>query len=203
MTAITTLFWDVGGILLTNGWDTKARKLAAKEFGLDWGTFQDRHESVVADFEVGRITIDEYLEATVFHIARDFRPETFKEFMFAQSQPREEMLAFLAELAASGKYLLCTLNNESFEINEYRIDKFEFRKYFTAFFSSCYLGCKKPSKVMFRTALQITHRRPEECVYLDDREGNVEAGHAQGLHAIHFRDREQCVADLHALGVVP
>jgi putative hydrolase of the HAD superfamily len=191
MAQITTLFWDVGGVLLTNGWDTSSRQEAAREFNLDWDQFQGRHEMIVTEFEKGRIDLEEYLECTVFHAPRSFSREDFREFMFARSRPKEEILGIVRELASSGRYLMATLNNESRPLNLYRIREFGLDRWFSAFFSSCFLGTKKPEEAHYRAALEITQREPQECLYVDDRELNVEMATRMGIPAIHFQNAEQ------------
>jgi len=201
MDTITTVFWDVGGVLLTNGWDTNARRQAAEKYQLNWDDFQERHELISTEFEKGRLTLDEYLECVVFYKSRDFSKETFREFMFHQSQAKNDTLSLLKNLAASGNYQLATLNNESRELNLYRIERFHFQKYFTAFFSSCFLGTKKPEKDIYLAALDITQRAPAECLYIDDRPLNLETAQRLGINTIHFRDVNQLRQDLQSHGV--
>lgn len=201
MTEITALFWDVGGVLLTNGWDRASRYRAAEQFHLDWEDFQDRHELVIADFETGRLTLEEYLERTIFYRPRRFTREEFIAFMWAQSQPIGETLAIVERLARSGRYLLATLNNESLELNEYRIERFGLRNLFTLFFSSCFLGVKKPDRAIYRMALQITQRAPEECLFIDDRALNLECAHQLGMRTIHYQNPKQLQQELRRHGV--
>src|SRR5579862_1775189 len=120
MSDVTALFWDVGGVILSNGWDRASRAEAAKKFGLDWEEFQDRHELASPAFEAGRITLNTYLERTVFYRKRAFTKKAFTNFIFAQSEQFPESRAVLAAVAASGKYLLATINNEAAELNERR-----------------------------------------------------------------------------------
>lgn len=201
MAEVTTLFWDVGGVLLTNGWDRTARRQAAQQFHLDWEEFQDRHEMIINDFEIGHLTLEEYLERTVFYRSRPFSQNDFQTFLFAQSQPHPEMLAIVEHLAGSGKYLLATLNNESLELNRYRIEKFRLREYFTIFFSSCFLGMKKPERAIYTMALHITQRTPEECLYIDDRALNLECAQRLGMRTIHYQYPEQLREELCRHGV--
>lgn len=201
MPEIKGLFWDVGGVVLTNGWDRTARRSAVDTFALDWQEFESRHTEVDTPFEIGRLGLDEYLDRVVFYQSRRFERATFKEFMFAQSQAHPEALAIVERLAVSGRYQLSTLNNESRELNEYRIARFELRRYFTAFFSSCFLGVKKPEEAIYRVALQVTQMAPEETLFIDDRALNLECAGGYGMHTIHYRDPERLVAALHALGI--
>lgn len=187
MAVITTLFWDVGGVLLTNGWPTESRQQAAAHFGFDWEDFEARHESVVGAFETGQMGLDEYLERTLFYASRSFTRSEFRNFMLDQSKPQPETLALAAQLAQSKSYLPCTLNNESLDLNLYRIRKFELRRYFTAFFSSCFLGLRKPDAAIYRKALQITQRAPEECLFIDDRPENIESAAALGMGTILYQ----------------
>ncbi len=201
MANITAIFWDVGGVLLTNGWDSEARSHAVRKFNLEAKEFEERHELVSNEFEKGRLTLDEYLECTVFHRPRDFTREEFERFVFSQSQPKQDTLAILGALALPRNYFLATLNNESLPLNLYRIETFQLRRYFTAFFSSCFLGLTKPEKGIFLAAVNISQRPPQECLYVDDRSLNVEAAAQLGLHTIHFRGAAQLRRELAGLGI--
>jgi len=163
MPDIKVLFFDVGGVLLSNGWDRRARRAACEEFGLDWEDFQDRHEFVADAFERGDMDLETYLERTIFHRERPFSQGDFVEFMRARSQPNPESLQVLAELSASGECLLATLNNESRELNEFRIDKYRLQDHFLLFLSSCYLGVRKPEPEIYKMAVDIVQQPAENC----------------------------------------
>jgi putative hydrolase of the HAD superfamily len=201
MATVRTLFWDNGGVILTNGWDRDSRRKAVEKFYLDWTEFEDRHELMLNAFECGQASLDDYLRRVVFYKERPFTPDEFKQFMFQQSQARPEALAFLGELARTRRYMNATLNNESLEINEYRIRTFHLRDYFDAFFSSCYLGVRKPDRGIYSLALKITQRDPAECVLIDDRGLNLECAREMGMHTIQFQNLAQLRDDLARLGV--
>ncbi len=201
MDKIEALFWDNGGVILTNGWDREARKRAADKFHLDWDDFSDRHELMLNAFETGQATLDQYVQRTVFYRPRDYKPEDFKAFMFSQSQPFPEALEFCSKIAAQRKYIMAALNNESREINEYRITQFKMKNYFEVFFSSCYLGVRKPDIQIYRRVMEITQRKPSACVMIDDRELNLECARELGLQTIHVKNLEQLKQDLAKLGV--
>jgi putative hydrolase of the HAD superfamily len=201
VTEIRALFWDIGGVLLTNGWDRRSRRAAAERFGLDWEEFQDRHELINADFETGRLSLDDYLKRTIFYRPREFSPDEVKEFMFAQSQPHAEVRAVAEALARSGRYLMATLNNESLELNEFRIERFGLRNLFSIFFSSCYLGVHKPDETIYRMALQITQRPPYECLFIDDRELNLECAAQLGMNVLHYEDPASLCDQLAEYGI--
>lgn len=201
MAKVTTLFWDNGGVILTNGWDRGSRQKAVQKFHLDWADFEDRHELMLHAFECGQVGLDEYLRRVVFYRERPFTADEFKEFMFEQSQARPEALAFLGNLARTRRYLNATLNNESLEINEYRIRTFHLRDYFEVFFSSCYLATRKPDRGIYALALKITQREPGECVLIDDRGLNLECAQELGMHTIQFQNVGQLQTDLARLGV--
>lgn len=201
MPDITTLFFDLGGVLLTNGWDRHSRRHCVESFGLDYEEFRDRHEFVADAFETGRMTIDDYLDRTVFYRERDFSREAFRAGMVAESRPFADAIEVVAELADAGSHLLATLNNESRELNEARIEQFGLRRYFTVFFSSGFLGVKKPDQAIYRLALQMTQRRPKECVFIDDRNLNLECAVTEGMHTIHYRDPIQLRRRLAGLGI--
>jgi putative hydrolase of the HAD superfamily len=201
MPEVTALFWDIGGVILSNGWDRPARAKASKEFGLDWEELQDRHDLASPAFETGRISLNMYLQRTVFYRKRDFTREQFLDFIFSQSEEFPESRAVLSELAASGTYLLATINNEAMELNERRIRQFNLRREFKAFFSSCYLGIRKPDEGIYKLALEVTQRAPQECIFIDDRELNLESAQALGMGIVHFKNAAQLRRDLQAKGV--
>jgi putative hydrolase of the HAD superfamily len=200
-TPVTTLFWDHGGVILTNGWDRESRHKAVEQFHLDAADFEDRHELMLNAFEEGHATLDEYLRRTVFYRERPYTIDQFKTFMFDQSQPMPESLDFLGKLACMRRYAMAALNKESLEINEYRVRTFHLRNYFEVFLSSCYLGLRKPSPEIYQRALKITQCEPAECVMIDDRALNLEFAAEQGIRIIQFQNVAQLRADLAKLGV--
>jgi len=201
LSEIKALFWDVGGVLLTNAWDRTQREASLEHFHLDREEFADRHELVVSSFERGKISLDEYLDRTVFYRPRPFGREEFKNFMFSLSQPNPEALAFAKRLADSGKYLMGTINNESRELNQYRIEKFGLRAIFKVFVSSCLVGLRKPEEGIYRLALDITQQIADECCFIDDRALNLEMARRLGMHTIEMDHVQQLREDLQKLGV--
>ncbi|HET7101897.1 MAG TPA: HAD-IA family hydrolase, partial [Terriglobia bacterium] len=152
-------------------------------------------------FETGRLSLDRYLERTVFYRERNFAKDVFKVYMFDQSRPMDGSLELADRLARSGRYLMSTLNNESRELNLYRIEHFELRKYFSLFMSSCFLGVKKPEDEMFRLALDLSQHEPEECLFIDDRQINLECAERLRLQTLHFKNAPQLEKDLQKLGI--
>ncbi len=201
MSNIHVLFWDVGGVLLSNAWDHTQRRAALEHFRLDAKEFQSRHEMVVSSFERGKITLDEYLERTVFYRNRPFTRDEFRDFMFSLSQPVPEVLAFARALAESGKYFMGMLNNESRELNLYRIEKYGLRKIFRLFVSSCFVGLRKPENGIYRLAIETTQINPEECCFIDDRALNLECAAKLGMRTIQMQTLEQLRGELGKLGV--
>jgi putative hydrolase of the HAD superfamily len=197
--AIRTLFWDVGGVLLTNAWDHEERGRAVEKFQLQKADFETRHKEVVTGFEEGKVTLDQYLERTVFYQPRKFTKEEFKSFMFSLSKPRPEVLELARALA--GKCLMATINNESREMNDYRIRQFGLSQIFDLFVSSCYVGLRKPDDRIYRLALDLIQKTPEECCFIDDRPVNIDAAAKVGLKTILMRDVAQLKKDLQGQGV--
>ena len=201
MAPIRALFWDVGGVLLTNAWDHTERAEALTHFNLDAKEFQTRHETVVEAFERGEVTLDDYLDRTVFYAPRPFAREEFRAFMFPLSKPLPGMLEFALKLSDSGSYLMGTINNESRELNLYRIETFDMRKIFRVFISSCFVGLRKPGPEIYRLALEVTQMKAEECCFIDDRAENLEAPAKMGMKTIQRKSLEQLRGDLEKLGV--
>ncbi|MEQ1352947.1 MAG: HAD-IA family hydrolase [Candidatus Acidiferrum sp.] len=196
MPEITTMFWDIGGVILSNGWDRAARKEAAGVFAMDWEEFQDRHDLCFPALDAGLITLDEYLDRAVFHHPRPFTREQFIAHMFAQSREFSESRAVLDEVTDTKKYFIASINNEPLELNNYRIEKFDLRRNFEVFFSSCYVRSRKPEAIIFRMALQISQRPPEECLFIDDRPLNLEVPRRLGMNVIHYQDAERLRSEL-------
>ncbi len=201
MPVIRAIFWDVGGVLLTNAWDHTQRMQALERFQIDEKEFHDRHEMVVSSFERGKITLEEYLDRTVFFRPRSFKPQEFRDVMLSLSQPLPGMLDFAQSLMNTGKFLMGTINNESRELNYFRMEKFGLRKIFQLFFSSCFVGLRKPEAGIYRLALETTQIPAEECCFIDDRSINVEAAARMGIRAIEMRTLDQLKGELGNFGV--
>ena len=201
MPSIRAIFWDVGGVLLTNAWDHVQRTAALENFHLDEAEFHDRHDLVVSPFERGKLTLDEYLDRTVFYRPRPFSREDFKAYMFSLSKPFPEVLDLAGRLADSGKYFMGTINNESRELNLYRIEKNGLRNLFRVFVSSCFVGLRKPEADIYRMALELTQMPAEQCCFIDDRALNLECATQLGMHTIQMQNAEQLQRSLADLGV--
>ena len=201
MSSIHAIFWDVGGVLLTNAWDHTQRVAALERFRLDEKEFHSRHEMVVSSFERGKITLDEYLDRTVFYRKRPFTRDQFRDYMFSLSKPIPDVLAFARGLADSGKYFMGTLNNESRELNLYRIEKYGLREIFRLFVSSCFVGLRKPESGIYRLATEITQMNPDQCCFIDDRALNLECAAKLGMRTIQMQTLVQLREDLAKLGV--
>jgi putative hydrolase of the HAD superfamily len=199
--SITHLFFDIGGVLGTNAWSSPQRRSAIERFGLDAAEFEQQHRDAVGTLEQGRMTLDEYLDATVFYRERGFSREAFVEFMLAESRPDEVTIALARRLGESGKYRMMTINNESLELNLHRIQRFGLPGIFEAFFTSCWLGFTKPSRQIYEAALGISQAPPERAVFIDDRSPNLMPARALGMQTIHFTTGDRLAGQLAALGV--
>lgn len=201
MSRIEAIFSDVGGVIGSNAWSCAERQKAVEEFQIDGLDFEDRHELVVNAFETGHLSLDAYLDRTIFYRPRNFSRQRFQEFMFAQSRVFPQIVERYARLAESGKVMMAALNNESLELNLHRIEKFGLRGVFSVFFSSCFVGIKKPHDAIFSLALQLTQRQPESCLFIDDRLLNVERARQCGMQAVHCQDPARLPSQLQELGV--
>ncbi|HJT71337.1 MAG TPA: HAD family phosphatase [Terriglobales bacterium] len=199
MQSIQVLFWDVGGVLLTNAWDHTERDRASAKFSLNKEDFERRHKEVVADFEQGKLSLDDYLARVVFYQTRNFSRDEFRKFMFSLSQPKPEVLEFARVL--STKYLMGTINNESRELNEYRLQQFGLREIFDLFVSSCYVGLRKPGEQIYRLALDLIQKSADQCCFIDDRPENLEGAAKVGMPTVLMQNPVQLKRDLQNLGV--
>jgi putative hydrolase of the HAD superfamily len=198
---ITHLFFDVGGVLGTSGWSTADREEAAAHFGYELKEVEHRHYGVVSALETGAMTLDEYLDHTVFAQPRGFTRDAYTAFMRSRSIANTESIALARSLSRTGRYHMATLNNESEALNVYRIACFGLTDIFDAFLSSCWLGVSKPARRAYRLALALTQAEPGRSVFIDDREENLEPAREAGLHTIHFTSAADLRAALGALGI--
>ena len=199
---LSLLLWDVGGVLLSNGWDHLSRAAAVDRFHLNAAEFEARHAAVEAAFETGSLSEEEYLDATVFYEPRTFSRDEFRTFIRSRSTAHPSAIEVARALQRGGRYHLATLNNESRELNEYRIQKFGLAEIFEEFFSSCYTGHRKPDPAAYRAALDITRHAPEETLFLDDRPENIAAAESLGIRSLRVIDPGRLRGDLDRLGVV-
>jgi putative hydrolase of the HAD superfamily len=197
------ILFDVGGVLLTNGWDHRERAAVIEQFHLDLAAFESRHSAPNDAWERDAITAKEYLAATVFYEPRDFSFDEFLAAICEQSKPLADgALGILNELAASDKCMLGVLNNEARETNEYRFTKFGLRGKIQAAFSSCYLGLRKPGQGIYRRALDILGKPAERTLFIDDREENVAGAASAGMKTIRFTGADALQNELATLGVI-
>lgn len=202
MAEIRTIFFDIGGVLLTNGWDRHQRKHALTALGADLEAYEARHADANYFWERGLWTEDQYFEAVCF-----YKPQPFTKDQLWKAIEAEQAVLFpgaieiLKSLHATGRYTLATLNNESRRLNNYRLEHFGLAPYFHFRVCSAFVGEMKPAPSIYREAIEISGRRAEECAFIDDKLENAEAATRQGMHGIHFESPEQLADDLHALGV--
>lgn len=196
---IRTLFCDIGGVILTNGWDHGSRERASQKFGIDFKEFNTRHALIFGDYEVGKITLDDYLKYTVFFEPRKFSIEDFKKFVFDQSQPYPEMLDLVRRIKQEHGLKVVFLSNEGRELTEHRIKAFKLDEIGDFFVVSCFAGLKKPDRQIFHMAINMSQTPPNKIVYLDDRQLFVEIANDLGIHGICHKEIGKTRAALAAL----
>jgi putative hydrolase of the HAD superfamily len=197
------ILFDIGGVLLTNGWDHRERAGLVEQFHLDGAEFEAHHVKAFEPWERGELTLDEYLDAVVFYKPRDFSREEFFAEICAQSKELPDgALSILRELSASDKCVIGALNNEARETHEYRVDKFCLRDYLKFTFTSCYMGLRKPDPNIYRHALGILGEKPERTLFIDDRLENVAAAAAVGMKALRFTGADALRSDLQSLDIL-
>lgn len=196
MTEIRHIFFDIGGVLGSNGWDHEQRERAVAQFDLNAEDFEWRHKEVIGEWEEGSMTLDEYLEVAVFHTRRTFSREEFIQFMYSQSIPDEATITIARQLSRQAGYTLMTLNNEAEELNRHRIEKFGISQIFEAFLSSCWLGVRKPLRRFYNRGLGIAHADAATSLFIDDRQQNLISAGTLGMSVILFKSASQLRSDL-------
>jgi putative hydrolase of the HAD superfamily len=200
-TAISCVFLDIGGVLLTDGWDHLARKRAATNFKLEWAEMEERHHLIFEIYEEGKITLQEYLSLVVFHKKRPFTRNQFRRFMFAQSKPLPEMIALVAQLKLRLGMKIVMVSNEGRELNAYRIRKFKLDRFTDCFISSCYVHIRKPDADIFRLALDIAQVEASRAVFIDNTPMFVQIAEGLGIQSILRTDCKSTCTMLSALGL--
>jgi putative hydrolase of the HAD superfamily len=198
---ITTLFVDIGGVLLSDGWDHQARKRAAKTFHLKWAEIEERHHLTFETYEAGKLTLDEYLGLTVFYEKRPFTRTQFRRFMFAQSKPYPEMIALVDSLKVKNALRVMVVSNEGRELNAYRIRTFKLGAFVDAFVSSCFVGCRKPDAAMFQLALDLAQAPAGQVLYIDNTPMFVQIARGLGIRSVLHTDYKSTCAKLAAFGL--
>jgi putative hydrolase of the HAD superfamily len=199
---IRAVYWDIGGVLLTNGWDHEERARVLAQFAIPKDEYESRHPEANDRWEKGELSDDEFLKQTVFFKERSFTPADFIHAVRAQSKwlPGGAKNVITA-LRQRNTLKMAMLNNESGSLNDYRIASFGLTQYFDAFFCSAYIAMRKPDPRIFRAGAAMLHFTPEECAFVDDRENNCAAAAQVGMHAIQYQGEEQLRQALGALGV--
>ncbi len=201
LTAITCLFLDIGGVLLTNGWSHESRKQAAKTFALNLDEMEDRHHLTFDTYEECKLTLDEYLSRVVFYQKRLFTRAQFRKFMFAQSKPFPEMIELVRQLKSKYGLKIVVVSNEGRELNEHRIQTFKLNSFVDFFISSCFVHFRKPDEDIFRMAMDIAQVPVSQVIYIDDRLMFVQIAKSLGIHGIHHTDYKSTRAKLAAFGL--
>jgi len=199
---IKALFLDIGGVLLTNGWDHHERRRAVKHFKLDWKEMEERHALNFETHEEGRMTFEEYLSRVVFYQKRPFTRAQFRSFMCAQSNPCHEMIHLIAQLKVQHGLKITVVSNESRELNAYRIRQFKLVAFVDCFISSCFVGLRKPDREMFRLAVDIAQTPVEQVVYIENTSIFVQIAEGMGIRSILHTDYKSTCAKLAALGLI-
>ena len=199
--AVTCVFLDIGGVLLTNGWDHLARRRAAKNFKLEWAGMEERHRLTFEIHEEGKLTLEEYLSRVVFYRERPFTRAQFRRFMFAQSKPYPEMIDLFAQLKARHGLKITVVSNEARELNAYRIRKFKLDRLVDSFISSCFVHVRKPDAEIFRLALDISQAPARQVVYIENTPMFVQIAEGLGIRSILHTDYKSTRAKLASLGL--
>ena len=198
---VTTLFLDIGGVLLTNGWDRNIRLRAAQKFGLNLDEMNERHHLTFDTYEAGKLSLDEYLNRIIFYQERSFLREDFKKFMYDQSKPFPEMIELMRGLKTRYKLQIAAVSNEGRELTNYRVQQFQLGSFIDFFVSSCFVHYRKPDADIYRIALDISQVEPEQVIYIDDREMFVEVARGLGITGITHSIYEATKKALEDLGL--
>lgn len=198
---VTTLFLDIGGVLLTDGWSHHARRRAAKNFALDWTAMEDRHRLVFSAYEEGKLTLEEYLSRVVFYQKRPFTRTSFRRFMFAQSKPYPDMIELMVRLKIRHALKIVVVSNEARELNDHRIRTFKLNRFVDFFVSSCYVHLRKPDAQIFRLALDMAQVLPGQVLYIENTPMFAQIAEDLGIRSLLHTDYRSTCTQLAAFGL--
>jgi putative hydrolase of the HAD superfamily len=199
--SISVLFLDIGGLILTNGWDRNMRLRAAETFGLEFDEMNERHNLTFDTYERGLLSLDEYLQRVVFHRPRPFTPEQFKTFMFEQSQLLNGNLEFFRSFADEYGFQVAAISNEGRELAIHRIRKFHLADFMDYFIISSFVRFRKPDEDIFRLALDLAQVWPEQALFIDDRLLFVEVAQGMGIHSVYHENLDKTCKAIEELGL--
>ena len=198
---VTTLFLDIGGVMLSNGWGHVSRRLAAEVFNLNLSELEERHNLTFVTYEEGKLTLKEYLSMVVFYEKRKFTPDQFRQFMFDQSTPYTEMIEFIKKLKELNNLKIAVVNNEAREMNEHRINKFHLNDFVDFFISSCFVHFRKPDADIFRIALDISQAPAKNVVYIEDTQMFTDVARDLGIRSIQHKNILSTSTELSLMGL--
>jgi putative hydrolase of the HAD superfamily len=198
---ITHLFTDLGGVLLTNGWDRGLRKLVASHFNIDAAEMDERHHLTYDTYEAGKISLSEYLRRVVFWEPREFTEDQVVDFMLSQARCFPEMIELVKAVKEKNRLKVAVVSNEGRELTADRIRRFGLKEFVDFFVVSSYVHFRKPDEDIFRVALDVAQAEPGEVVYLDDRHMFVEVAGRMGMRAVWHREYEKTRAAFAELGL--
>ena len=198
---VTTLFLDIGGVMLSNGWGHESRRLAAETFSLNLSEMENRHHLTFVTYEEGKLTLKEYLNRVIFYQKRTFTLDEFKKFMFTQSTPYTEMIEFMRKVKELNQLKIAVVNNEARELNEHRIKKFHLNQFVDFYISSCFVHFRKPDADIFRIALDIAQVPAENVVYIENTQMFVDVARDLGIRSILHKDYLSTSAELSLMGL--
>jgi putative hydrolase of the HAD superfamily len=198
---ITTLFTDIGGVLLTNGWDRALRKKTAEKFGIDQNEMNDRHHLTYDTYEVGKMGLDEYLDRVVFYTKRSFSPETLKQWILEEAHPYPDTIELVRSLKKLNGIKIAVVSNEGRELAVDRIARFKLKEFADFFIVSSFVHFRKPDIDIFKLALDVAQVAPENVAYLEDRPMFAEIARGLGIQSIRHVDAKQSAEALSNLGL--
>lgn len=200
--AITTLFLDIGGVLLTNGWDTALRKKTAAHFGVDYEELDHRHRVTYDTYEEGKMPLETYLQQIIFYEPRPFKPADVKKFILEEARPYEDVIGLVKKLKVIYNLRIAVVSNEGREIAEDRIHRFHLKDFVDFFIVSAFVHFRKPDLDIYRLAMDVAHVKPDEVAYIDDRPLLCEVAASLGIHSVLNRNEAETRQKLAELGLI-
>lgn len=202
-TRITHIFTDLGGVLLTNGWDHDLRQRTAQQFGVDAKEMEARHHLTYDTYESGKMGLAGYLDRVLFYEPRSFGAAEVIEFILNAARAYQDMIDLVCALKARHGLRVAVVSNEGRELTTDRIRRFKLDEFVDFFIVSSFVHFRKPDEDIWRIALDVAQVRPAQVVYLEDRPMFVEVAASLGLKSIWHRGLDTTRTELARLGLTP
>ena len=197
---IKAILFDLGGVLVSDVFTILDVQMA-KEAGVSPKDIYSIRRNHWTEYELGKISGVEFMGRILRALDLRLDPAEMLTKTFSLIKADKKIVDLVAKIKACGKFKLGVLSNNSKEWSQYSKDVLGLGKYFDSWVVSCDLGIKKNQKEIYIAAAKSLRLAPEECLFIDNKESNVEGAKLVGMKALHFSGKPKLLAQLKEIGI--